>query len=144
MVEISSEQLVDCLLGEWAGYIESFRRMEASAQVEFLEKQGYTRFEDLLAHIVGWWEEMLEIITAIMDGELMPLREYDVDAFNKAVIEEYRDWQAEDLYLHYENLRKALLNLVADLPEGGLDNKRIAGWLHACVLEHAHEHRLPG
>lgn len=149
MPNITSQQLFDALQTGWGEYVGKFNGLSPAEQSAFLEREGYPRFHDLLAHIIAWWEEALEIITAVLESHDLPSREYDIDAFNAEALAEYRDWTESDLLAHYENLREALLDLVAELPDGALENKRIAGWLHACVIEHyeqhllGNEHRLP-
>ena len=55
----------------------------------------------------------------------------------------FRSWNEKDLLLHFENVREALLNLVADLPDNALENKDIRDWLYADVIEHLEDHRIP-
>ncbi len=143
MANITSQQLFDALQTGWCEYVGKFNGLSPAEQSAFLQREGYARFHDLLAHILAWWEEALEVITAMLEFRDLPSREYDIDAFNAEALAEYHDWTESNLLAHYENLREALLDLVAELPDGALENKRIAGWLHACVLEHLNDHQLP-
>ena len=142
MPKATTPQLLDALQTGWGQYAAGFERLSPAEQAAFLQRQGYSRFHDLLAHVCAWWEETLEVVTAILEVRELPERHYNVDAFNAAAIAKYQDWKESDLLTHYENLREALLYLVAELPEEALKNKRIDGWLHASVVEHLHEHRI--
>ena len=127
----------------WGEYVKQFNRLSPEERAAFLEKEGFANFHDLLAHVIGWWEEGLWIITGILDDPSFTWEERDTDAFNVELIEKFRSWPEEDLLLHYENVREALVNLVADLPENALNNEDIREWLYADVIEHLEEHRIP-
>lgn len=139
---LTRQQVVDCLEGDWQSYIASFGRLPAEEQAAVLARQGYPSFRELLAHICGWWEECLSIVNSILDNEEQPGREYDVDAFNAESIARYLPWEEDELIAHFENLRNGLIDLVFDLPDGPLENDRIAAWIDACVVHHYHEHRF--
>jgi hypothetical protein len=126
----------------WGEYIKQFNALSPKEQEAFLKKEGFDSLHDLLAHIVGWWEEGLWIITGIMEDPSFTWEERDTDAFNRELIEKYRSWSEEDLLLHYENVREALLDLVAELPEDALTNKDIREWLEADVIEHLEDHKI--
>jgi hypothetical protein len=139
---LTSRDLLDNLEKDWKDYPARFNRLSPGGQAAFLKAQGYASLHDLLGHILAWWEEALKIVNSILDMEELPRKEYDEDAFNAAAVEHFRTWTDSDLMIHYENLRQALISLVADLPEGGLENVRIHGWLKACLVEHFHTHAL--
>jgi len=126
----------------WGKYIEQFKALSPEAQKAFLEKQGFERFHDLLAHIVGWWEEGLWVITGILDEPGFTYKDRDIDAFNQELVEKYRSWSNEDLFLHFENVRESTLDLVSELNEDALTNKHIRGWLYANVIEHLEDHKI--
>lgn len=143
MAEFTLRDVMQVLEEGWGEYIKQFNALSLEAQAAFLEKDGFASFHDLLGHVIGWWEEGLWIITGILDDPSFTWQERDVDAFNQELIEKFQSWREEDLLLHYENVREALLNLVADLPENALTNKDIREWLEADVIEHLEEHKIP-
>jgi len=126
----------------WGEYVKQFNALSLQEREEFLKREEFASFHDLLAHIIGWWEEALWIITGILDDPSFTWKERDVDAFNRELVEKFRSWSDEDLLLHYENVREALLDLTADLPEGALTNNDIRDWLYADVIEHLEDHRI--
>ena len=143
MAEFTLRDVVQVLEEGWGEYVNQFNALSPEARASFLQKEGFASFHDLLAHVIGWWEEGLWIITGILDDPSFTWQERDVDSFNRELVEKFRSWHDEDLLLHYENVREALLNLVADLPEDALTNKDIREWLEADVIEHLEEHRIP-
>jgi hypothetical protein len=139
---ITRQQIVECLEGDWKNYVASFGRLAPEQQTAMLSQQGYTSFHDLLAHICGWWEECIAIVDSILKNEEQPKREYDIDAFNAESMARFQTWKEDELIGHFENLRNELIDLTSDLPDGTLENSRIAAWIDACVINHFHEHRF--
>jgi len=142
VAEITLKQVMQVLEEGWGEYVKQFNTLSSEAQAAFLQREGFATFHDLLAHVIGWWEEGLWVITGILDDPSFTWQERDTDTFNRELIEKYRSWSQEDLLLHYENVREALLNLVAELPEDALTNKDIRGWLYADVIEHLEDHKI--
>jgi len=142
LIALSRFLAVDMLENDWATYIEDFNRLEPEKQKEFLSKQGFENFHDLLAHIIGWWEEGARIITGILDSPAFTWQSYNVDAFNVELTQKFSAWSDDDLYRHYESVRLALIDLVADLPEDAFLNKDIESWLMDDVVGHYDEHPI--
>jgi hypothetical protein len=144
LITLNRFLVLDMLQNDWAGYIDDFQRLEPEKQKEFLSKQGFENFHDLLAHIIGWWEEGARIINGILDSPSFTWQDHDVDAFNRELTQKFSAWSDDDLFKHYEGLRLALIDLVARLPEDAFRNKDIEDWLAADVVEHYEEHLIPG
>jgi hypothetical protein len=142
MAEFTLRDVMQVLEEGWGEYVKQFNALSTDEQADFLQKEGFESLHDLLAHVIGWWEEGLWIITGILDDPSFTWQERDVDAFNRELVEKFRSWSEGDLLLHYENVREALLNLVADLPENALDNDDIRDWLYADVIEHLEDHKI--
>lgn len=143
LVALNHFLVIDMLENDWATYIEDFQRLEPEKQQEFLSKQGFHNFHDLLAHIIGWWEEGARIIHGILDSPSFTWQDPDVDSFNADLTKKFSTWSDDDLFKHYESLRLALIDLVERLPEGAFLNKDIESWLAADVVEHYDEHPIP-
>ena len=139
---LNRQELLDNLCKDWKTYPERFNQLTPDRQAAFLKSQGYESFHDLLAHILAWWEEADKIVTSILDNMELPRKEYDINAFNAAALEHFQSWQEADMLIHFENVRQSLLTLVVEIPENGLVNPRINGWLKACVVEHFNEHDI--
>ena len=135
-------EVIHVLEGGWRVYVRRFDALSPEEQATFLQKQGFETFHDLLAHIVGWWEEGLWVLTGILDDPGFTWEARDVDAFNQELVEKYRSWSDEDLLLHYENVREAMLDLVSELSDDALTNEDIHDWLYADVIEHLEDHRI--
>ena len=144
LVALSRFLVVDMLENEWGTYIADFNRLDAEKQTEFLSKQGFQSFHDLLAHIVGWWEEGARIITGILNNPGFTWESHDTDAFNAELTEKYSTWSDDDLFKHYETVRVAMLDLTANLPGDFFLNKDIEDWLREDVVEHYNEHPISG
>ena len=143
LVALSRFIVMDILANEWATYIEDFNRLGDEKQKEFLTEQGFESFHNLIAHVIGWWEEGARIISGIMDSPSFTWESHDTDAFNVELTQKYSTWTDEDLFAHFEAVRKAMIDLTADLPKDAFLNKDIEGWLKDDVVEHYDDHPMP-
>ena len=144
LVALSRFLLLDMLENDWATYIGDFNRLEPDKQQEFLSKQGFETFHDLLAHIVGWWEEGARIINGILHSPAFTWQDPETDAFNLELTRKYSAWSDDDLFNHYESVRLALVDLVQRLPEDAFLNRDIEAWLADDVVKHYDDHPIPG
>jgi hypothetical protein len=143
LVALSRFLVLDMLENNWATYIEDFNRLEPEKQEEFLSKQGFDNFHDLLAHIIGWWEEGARILRGILDSPGFTWTDPETDPFNIELTQKFSTWSDDHLFQHFENVRLALVDLVSGLPEDAFLNRDIESWLAADVVEHYDEHPIP-
>lgn len=143
LVALSRFLVIDMLENDWATYLEDFERLAEDKKKEFLAKQGFVSFHDLVAHVVGWWEEGARVISGMMDSPSFTWQNHDTDAFNLELTKKYSTWPDEKLFEHYESVRMALIDLTADLPEDAFLNNDIEGWLKEDIVEHYDEHPMP-
>jgi hypothetical protein len=134
---------LDILQNEWSEYVEKFDRLDPAKQKEFLARQGVESFHDMLAHILGWWEEGARIIKGIVEMPGFTWTEHDVDRFNVVLKKKFEPWSSDDLLEYFEVVRLTLIELVSDLPEDAFLNADIEDWLAADVVEHYDEHAVP-
>ena len=144
LVAVSRFIVLDMLKNEWATYIEDFDHLDDDKKKEFLTKQGFESFHDLLAHIIGWWEETAHIIAGILDSPNFTWENRDADKYNAELVKNYSKWSDNDIFLHYESVRVVLLELTAELPEDAFLNKDIEQWLMDDVVGHYDEHPNSG
>ncbi len=142
LITLSRFLAVDLLENNWATYIADFNCLEPEKQTEYLSKQGLGNFHDLLAHIIGWWEEGARITNGILNSPAFTWQDPDTDSFNLELIEKFSTWSDEDLIKHYENVRLALIDLVERLPEDAFLNKDIEDWLASDVVRHYDDHPI--
>jgi len=140
LVVLSRFLVVDLLKNEWAEYIEDFKTLSDEKKKEFLSKQGFESFHDVVAHIVGWWEEGARIISGILEKPGFTWESHDVDAFNLELTKKYSSWTDDALYQHYDMVRNVMLELTSSLPDEAFRNADIEGWLKDDVVAHYDEH----
>ena len=86
---------IDTLENEWSEYVEKFDRLENKG--EFLKIQGFERFEDILAHVIGWWSECVVVLEGAINDASFVYREPDTDSFNKELVEKYKVMSGAEL-----------------------------------------------
>lgn len=125
---------------EWGTYVERFQRLPQEQQNQRVKEMGYESFRDMLAHILAWWEEGMEIILAIAQDRPFERKKYDFDAFNAEAVAKYKPWNENEFMAHFENTRQKMGADLASIEETTFENRRIQGWLHGIILHHAREH----
>ncbi len=143
LVALSRFLALDMLENEWAAYLQDFNCLKPEEQQDFLAKQGWGSLHDLVAHIIGWWEEAARIINGILDSPAFTWQERETDSFNAELAKKFSAWSDEDLIKHYESVRLALIDLVEALPEDAFLNQEIEGWLASDVVRHYDDHPIP-
>jgi hypothetical protein len=133
---------LDILENEWATYVQDFDQLDEERKKEFIGNQGFGNFHDLLAHIIGWWEEGARIVNGILDETGFTWQDPPTDAFNLELTGKYSAWSNADLFAHYENTRMAMLALVAKIPDDAFLNPGVEGWLAADVVQHYNDHAV--
>ncbi|HZJ24325.1 MAG TPA: hypothetical protein VFD54_13495, partial [Anaerolineales bacterium] len=89
---ITKQRTLDYVDIEWANYVERFSRLPVEEQAERVRKQGYEQFRDILAHVLAWWDEGMDVILALAEGSEFERRKYDFDAFNAEAVARYSPW----------------------------------------------------
>jgi hypothetical protein len=140
LVALSRFLTLDTLENEWSTYVQRFDALEAKD--EFLKKQGFKKFEDLLAHIVGWWDEGTKVIKGVLANPDFVYEEPDTDKFNADLLIVYKNTSAADLRRLFESKRHEMIDLVRDMPESAFENQTIENWLAMDVVEHYDEHKI--
>ncbi len=134
--------VLDMLQREWAAYPERFRALSEEEQKKFLLKQGFARFRDLLAHIVAWWEEGLQLIDSVAKDPSYRMPDKDIDAYNAQVVEMFGALDEADVWKRYEATRAALIELIMNLPGEVYEHKQVQAWLKSDVIEHYFDHAV--
>lgn len=142
LLTLSRFLTLDRLENDWSAYIADFNALTPQEQKEFLAQQGWSSFRDLIAHIVGWWEEGARVSNGILNSPAFTWQESETDAFNRELTRKFSTWSDEDLFKHYESVRLALIELVAGLPEDAFLNKDIESSLAAEIVRHYDDHPI--
>jgi len=142
LVALSRFLLLDTLENEWSEYIEKFDRLENKDEI--LKTQGFERFEDILAHAIGWWGECVAVLEGAMADPAFVYREPDTDSFNRELVEKYKALSDAEVREAFENNRKALAAIVRDMPDSAFENPTIERWFALDVVEHFDEHSIQG
>ena len=142
MVEITREQVLDSLQNKWPEYVERFHALSSSEQAKFLEKQGFSRFADLIAHVIAWFQETNIVIERTLADPGFKWQPVDVDAFNAEIIHDYSSLEEEAVLNSFNYMREAMIDLVTALPDEAFKNPTIAEWLEADVVGHLEEHNV--
>jgi len=132
--------VLDTLQREWGDYPGRFQALPEEKQKVFIEKQGFARFRDVVAHIIIWWEDGLTAIDAITKDLAYRHPEKDTDAYNAEAVKVFGELDEADVWKKFESTRQSLMELAINLPEDIFSRKDVQEWLRADVIEHYYEH----
>lgn len=140
LVALSRFLTVDTLENEWNTYVDNFNKLDDEKKKEFLSRQGVETFRDMLAHMIGWWDEGTRIVSGILADPAFEWLDPDTDAFNTDLKLKYKNIPEADVLEEFERKRLGLLQLVNEIPERAFVHKEIEAWLAADVVGHYDEH----
>jgi len=129
--------VLDTLEHEYPTLIEKFEALEDKN--EYLKRQGFERFEDVLAHIIGWWDEGVKVIEGFKKDSNFVYDEPDVEAFNQEVVNQYKNVDVRSIF---EQKRNNMIKLITESPDRIFENQNIERWLAVDVIEHYDEHDM--
>lgn len=132
--------VLDTLENEYSKWFEKFDALEDKNK--YLSEQGFERFEDMLAHTIGWWDEGVKVIEGIKQDAKFVYDEPNVDAFNAEIVAKYKNMNADDVRKVFEEKRMAMIDFVKSLDDSVFENLTIERWLAADVVEHFDEHNM--
>lgn len=125
---------------EWGTYVERFNRWPVEEGIKRVKIQGYKQFRDMLAHVLAWWEEGMEIILAIAEDREYARRKYDFDAFNAEAVARYKDWDEAEFLAHFEKTRLKAAAELKTMNDAAWENRRVRNWINGIFIHHAREH----
>ena len=134
--------VLDTLQREWGDSLERFRALPEGKQKAFIEKQGFARFRDVVAHVIVWWEDGLAAIDSITKDLTYQHPEKDTDAYNAEAVRVFGKLDEAEIWKKFESTRQSLMELAINLPEDIFNRKDVQRWLRADVIEHYYEHAV--
>ncbi|GHO85055.1 ClbS/DfsB family four-helix bundle protein [Dictyobacter formicarum] len=140
--QFSRQDLLAALEQGWKHYLTHLHELSEDEQVLYAQKQGFTRVQDVLAHVVAWWERSMQRSFQIISGHAVP-RTDDMDAFNAEVVEQYQQWTGEAIEAKFADTLTTFERFLKELPDTAFENERIQLWLRIDVIDHYEDHRLP-
>ena len=134
------QRTLDFLEIEWATYIQRFERWPADEGLKRVNAQGYEQFRDMLAHVLAWWEEGMDIILAIAEEREYARKKYDFDAFNAEAVAKYKGWNETQFLTHFEKTRQKAVADLRSMNKAAWENRRVQAWVNGIFINHAREH----
>lgn len=140
---LTKNALVSHMNEGWGKFLFRLGELSESEIASYLKAQGYRRLQDLLAHVLSWWEETLRVVPILSAGGEPNYDWKDVDDFNLKAINTHKDKTLGEITEQFETVRGQFTELVRNLSEQFLFSERIYEWICNGVVEHYEEHRPP-
>jgi hypothetical protein len=142
MDQITRQSVLDLLNGGWAEYVAQFQRLSPAAQSALLEKQGYKRLADLLAHIMAWWEVGLQNIQEYQRDPSARQPEIDVNSFNARAVEQARGVDEAEEIRAFDATRLKFVECVQALSDADFKDERVLNQLRWELVNHLEDHKI--
>jgi DNA-dependent RNA polymerase auxiliary subunit epsilon len=143
MTTVIRKDILNVLQRDWATYVQRFHTLSAVAQSVFLVKQGYTRFADLLSHIIAWWEVGYHTIDKYLTDPRHESQAFDVDAFNAEAVAKVSELEEQSVISSFEEMRSFLVEYVNELPDSAFDNEKVVKQFNMEFIGHLDDHKIP-
>lgn len=131
---------IDFIEIEWKTYIERFNHLPDDDKIKRVNKQGYEKFRDMLAHVLAWWDEGMYIIMALAENREYERKKYDFAIFNADAVAKYKSWDETEFLNQFEKMRLKYAQDLKAIDEAVFENRRVKIWINAVFIHHAREH----
>lgn len=142
MTLLTREQILAALKNGWGDYVARFQRLSAPEQAAFLQRQGYARLADLLAHVMAWWRHGHETIQRKLVDPGYHSPRHNVDEFNALAVQSVQGQDESEVLRAFETARRDMVALVESLPEQALQVEKINRQLQMDIVGHLEEHEI--
>ena len=140
--QFSRQDLLAALEKGWKHYLSRLKELSEEDQARYAQEQGFSRIQDVLVHIFGWWELSMQRSFQVLSGHSVPIAD-DMDAFNAEVVARYQEWTREAVEAKFATTLTVFEDFLRDLPETALEHEHIHLWLRLDAIDHYEDHRLP-
>ncbi len=142
MTEKTRSEILNCLNQQWGNYVGRLQGYSNEELSAFLKKQGYKRLQDLLAHMIAWWQAGILKIYSFQSNPDYDPPSVDVDAFNAAAVADVINQPEAAVINTFETTRLQLVDLIQSLSDADLQNPKIIRQIEMEVLGHYKEHQI--
>ncbi|GLV53881.1 hypothetical protein KDH_07320 [Dictyobacter sp. S3.2.2.5] len=140
--QFTRQDLLTAIEQGWQHYLSHLHELSEEKQTLYARQQGFARIQDVLAHVLAWWERSMQRSLQIISGQIVP-RANDMDEFNAGVVTQYQQWTREAIEAKFVETLTTFERFLKELPESAFENERIQLWLRIDAIDHYEDHRLP-
>ncbi len=143
------QELIAALQKGWKHYLPSFAALSEEEQARYAHEQGFSRVQDVLVHILAWWDRSMQRTAWLLSGPpLPPAKDHplfllDMNEFNADVIAQHEQWSRAAVEEKFAATLAAFERFLIDLPETALEHERIQTWMRIDAIDHYEAHRPP-
>jgi hypothetical protein len=125
-----------------AGYdeiVRLYRSVPVTAVLEDNLSNGWS-VKDLLAHVAAWEWRCASLLEASHNTKALLKAQPDVDALNREIHEERKDWGWEEVEYDFRAAHRTLLAAIQQLPPKQLNDEFVQQTIAEETWEHYAEH----
>jgi len=136
------QDLLAALEQGWKHYLSEVNVLSEEEEARYAQEQGFSRLQDVLAHIFGWWDLSMRRSFQVLSGHAVPIED-DMDALNAEMVAHAQQWTREAVEATFTTTLIAFEHFLMNLPEAAFENEHIQLWLRIDAIDHYEDHRLP-
>ena len=138
-------------------YLE-FGRSELLESIEELSRRELTQIpiydewtiKDVLAHIIGWDQWVVEILPLILQNRADEIAEIDVEAHNHRSVEVWRDKSIDEVLVTLKSTHQQIVDAISAIDHVEIDLRRerkgrtitIRSYVIEMMVEHERQHAM--
>lgn len=143
MEVVDRSSTLEILNQQWRDFVPDNLRLNPEQKRRYLEKQGYNRFCDLLAHLIAWWKLGVQSMKAYKSDSSYEPPSVDVDLFNAKAVASVQDRSEEEIIQEFESTRLEMVDFIScQLTDQDFKNPKIQWQLNIEFIGHYEEHKL--
>ena len=119
--------------------IRLYRSVPVTAVLEDSLPNGWS-VKDVLAHIAAWEWRCASLLEASHDTKALLKAQPDVEALNREIYEERKEWGWEEVEYDFRAAHQTLLEAIRQLPPQQLDDEFVQRTIADETWEHYDEH----
>ena len=128
---------------QWGNYVQAYQDLSESDKRDFLTRQGYIRFADLLAHVSAWWKMGMKTIEIYKVNPEYDHPSIDVNIFNAKAVARIQHLPEAKVIANFEKTRRKFVDYITtQLTDEDFENPKIQWQLNMELFGHYDEHKL--
>lgn len=139
MMSITAEEIIKKIEVGYNEIIRLYRSVPVTAVLEDSLPGGWS-VKDVLAHIAAWEWRCASLLEASHDSKALLKAQPDVDALNREIHEERKEWGWEEVEYDFRSAHRTLLEAIRQLPPKQLEDEFVQQTIADETWEHYAEH----
>lgn len=137
----TKQDFLNVLESKWRLFPAQVYFLKGKELENYLLQQGFKTVRDLLAHIIGLWEQAIKDIETLQSNPKYT-GEINSNELNAESVKKYKDFNDKQIQDKYNEVLNQYRIFIADLPDDVFTNPKVQEWIYSSEIEHYNEHKI--